>query len=405
MIPNFFEPDTSSTATHRITPLNVNNSYLNQNSSKLNNGSFLENRQTPKKQSLNTISIPKLMITETENEQLVSANSTLDNDDTNDIKKICTICNKAFKKPNLLAEFNLDSLEYSPNRKCLNFLENMIFTPKSNSKKPSSVNNTPQSSVKKTLLAKAIKNNANIEKSNVSFDELSIASTCSTKSSYIDESSSLIASPSKPNISSSKMDMTEWDNSYEDDYCEKCRLVKEMESEKQEVSLLIDENEEEMDDEETSKNKKRKVELNSADSEQNLADISNRRSSILSELNGNNPDNAGEKNKKFKNQVTSTPATINHLKLLSNNKFKIDERIPKLNLNNKNLTEGMFFGRGRHHDGSFIRIFFQRKFAKINKENDSGNDLICVWVCRDPYSDKSIIECSMDQSQVKKINY
>lgn len=57
----------------------------------------------------------------------------------------------------------------------------------------------------------------------------------------------------------------------------------------------------------------------------------------------------------------------------------------------------MYFGRGRHSDGSFIRIVFQRRLVNLNA-NEANKDLICVWISRDPYSDKSILDYSMDQS-------
>ncbi len=75
----------------------------------------------------------------------------------------------------------------------------------------------------------------------------------------------------------------------------------------------------------------------------------------------------------------------------------------------------MFFGCGRHSDSSLIRIFYQRKLIKLstnesNKstldEAESGQEkekmksLIFVWISRDPYADKSLLDYSLDQSQV-----
>jgi hypothetical protein len=33
-------------------------------------------------------------------------------------------------------------------------------------------------------------------------------------------------------------------------------------------------------------------------------------------------------------------------------------------------------------------------------KNKQFNSLICIWISRDPYSDKSMLDCSLDQSQV-----
>lgn len=81
--------------------------------------------------------------------------------------------------------------------------------------------------------------------------------------------------------------------------------------------------------------------------------------------------------KKFKNQVTSTPAA-----------GSLDRKRQR-----NQLDEGMFFGKARHVDGKLIRVVYQRKY--LNEE------IICVWISRDPYSDKSIIDCSVDQSMVR----
>lgn len=434
MIPNFFDPDLTSTASHKMTPLNVNNSYVHMNNSKLNNGSFLESKNTPQKNSLNLSTknnkIPTFVINEVDTDKLNTTNSTLDNEEIeqNDEKKCCPVCHTNFviKKStcDLMMEFDIETVEYSPNKKCANFLENMILSPNRDYQRSSSVTNTPQSTAKKTLLVKAIKNNANnFDKSNISLDEMSIVSTCSTKSSYLDDAcSSPSGSPCKKKVSFSNVDMSELDetNEIEDDLCEKCRLVKlqreEDEKSKQEVSLYMEENDlnDEIEVDGIKKANKRKACLNRADSDQNLdAFEQRRRTSILSDLNVNNVENnvtsESDKNKKFKNQVTSTPAAMNHIKLIPNtaNKLKTDEKMSnRMRLQgNKYLSEGMFFGRGKHNDGSFIRIFFQRKNVKINKDLEDQDELICVWVCRDPYSDKSIIDCSLDQSQVNYFNF
>ncbi|CAF0712521.1 unnamed protein product [Brachionus calyciflorus] len=431
LIPNFFDPDTTSTACNRMTPLNTNNSFINApiNNSKLNNGSFLETRHTPTKQTTNKI--PKFVITEVEADKLDTTTSTLDNEESelNEQKKCCPVCNLNFvtKKPThgLMVEFNLETDEYSPNKKCANFLENMVFSPTRNCREPTSVTNTPQSTAKKTLLAKAIKNNANnFDKSNISLDEMSFISTCSTKSSHLDDANSSPSnSPCKKNVSFSKVDLSELEDTsnFDEDLCDQCRKRRlSNEKSKQEVSLLIDEQDinDEIGDHDNNKknnsNFKRKASFNRADSDPHLEVFGDRRrSSILSDLNVNNNENNVnvDKNKKFKNQVTSTPAAMNHIKLISNTASKLklhDKSSNRLSLHNNkyNISEGMFFARGKHNDGSFIRIFFQRKIVRIEKESNESEDLICVWVCRDPYSDKSIIDCSqMDQSQLHRTHH
>jgi hypothetical protein len=60
--------------------------------------------------------------------------------------------------------------------------------------------------------------------------------------------------------------------------------------------------------------------------------------------------------------------------------------------------KGIYFGRGRHNDGSFLRVFYHRKLVHLNNANEKNSDLICVWISRDPYSDKSILDFSMEQS-------
>ena len=116
-------------------------------------------------------------------------------------------------------------------------------------------------------------------------------------------------------------------------------------------------------------------------------------------------------NKKFKNQITSTPAQLTTATALLNlNKNKLQSEMPGTN-------DGIYFGRGRHNDGSLIKLIYQRKIINSskdldeNKENNlaekklqsnKANNLICIWLSRDPYSDKSIMECSLDQSNLSQ---
>jgi hypothetical protein len=70
----------------------------------------------------------------------------------------------------------------------------------------------------------------------------------------------------------------------------------------------------------------------------------------------------------------------------------------------------MFFASGRHSDGSLVRLIFQCKLIKMldkNQESDScelnksHRDLLCIWISRDPFIEKSMFECSiLDHSNV-----
>jgi tRNA A-37 threonylcarbamoyl transferase component Bud32 len=116
-------------------------------------------------------------------------------------------------------------------------------------------------------------------------------------------------------------------------------------------------------------------------------------------------------NKKFKNQITSTPAQLTTAAALLNlNKNKLQSEMPGTN-------DGIYFGRGRHNDGSLIKLIYQRKIINSSKDLDDNkennlaekklqsnraNNLICIWLSRDPYSDKSIMECSLDQSNLSQ---
>ena len=158
-----------------------------------------------------------------------------------------------------------------------------------------------------------------------------------------------------------------------------------------------------------------------------------RRVSLLSDKN----ENKEEQPKKFKN-ITSTPAAQHsHAKngsLLSyavaNGSSGGGSGVRRNHLSGSagkfkaangggcllNTSDGLFFGRAKHSDASFIKVFYQRKLVNMrqsdnkeslreinNLENANGclpQDLICVWISRDPYSDKSMIDYSLDQSQV-----
>ena len=82
-------------------------------------------------------------------------------------------------------------------------------------------------------------------------------------------------------------------------------------------------------------------------------------------------------------QVTSTPAP---------NEDRLISAINK----NYFLNEGTFCGYGKHKDGSLIQIIYQRKIIEISKDKS----LVCIWICKDPETDKSMMEHSFDQSQV-----
>ncbi len=79
----------------------------------------------------------------------------------------------------------------------------------------------------------------------------------------------------------------------------------------------------------------------------------------------------------------------------------------------ESTNDGIYFGRGRHNDGSLIKLIYQRKKIvntknvedkenKFQSNNNKTSSLICLWLSRDPYSDKSIMECSLDQSNLSQ---
>jgi len=186
LIPNFFEATTSKLS-NKATPLKYPNA-ISSSSNKFNNseklklinqinenlgnhegnynGSFLENKL---KSNTNTTTPKK-----------ITTFCSIKNDDQEHKSSFkCLNCNRRVRikvnnefqskkksklNHDLLVDFNLNTEcgDYSPNRKCASYIENNSFSPKSVSTAPS-LNNTPKSAVKKSLLAKAIKNNSNMK--------------------------------------------------------------------------------------------------------------------------------------------------------------------------------------------------------------------------------------------------
>ena len=256
-----------------MTPLTVNNSYLNApgystskqyslstsqiNNNKNINGSFLETRPmsstTPSKLASNpNLKVPSVLFTDT--------NET----NKDQPERNCPNCHfKLKRKPlneDLLADFNLKNTngEYSPNKKCANYLETNTFSPTS----ATSLTNTPQSSVKKSLLAKAIKNNANM-----SIDES--PASANTSSASLSSLIALANSPSAKDATFSNLEVSEFEENIDDDdicyesanLCEKCQLLEKCSKSKKqaelsdnedttEVSLIAIDNEEANQDEE-----------------------------------------------------------------------------------------------------------------------------------------------------------
>lgn len=179
LIPNFLNPDASNVATanttrlnttsQRMTPLGVNNSYLNMheqnqngysssrnnsfryqtagasgyrmNRSRLNqsNGSFLEAPSTPNQQRVK----PQIVIDACPVENTPEVNKTLELEEQSEPEKLptasrsCHSCGEAIvtkatnktegqRQKDPLVDFNLD---YSPNKKCANFIETNTFLP------------------------------------------------------------------------------------------------------------------------------------------------------------------------------------------------------------------------------------------------------------------------------------
>ncbi len=142
-----------------MTPLGVNNSYLNgndlnpKNNNSLRyqatsgaiksthtisqaNGSFIESPSTPTRKNQQ----PKIVIdapSETENKYKITAS------------KCCTSCGDTQVTSNLLDDFNLD---YSPNKKCAKFIETNTFLPCSPGPNLAEQNPNVFNSAKKSLL-------------------------------------------------------------------------------------------------------------------------------------------------------------------------------------------------------------------------------------------------------------
>lgn len=458
LIPNFFEAEPSSTGgltdtggrmNKTKTPLCSNNSYLNipnstnKNStnksfsinkkSKTNNhnGSFLEAKSST--QPLNKA--PTLVVSEFE------LNKTLEKEKVKKrfVEKVCSCCGSKMGGQetgqvvfNLFEEFDLKTIDYSPNKKCEKFIEKNSFCLNNSPKSmPDSmyICNNVHSSAKKSLLAKAISNNAltNEKANNLSMEDLSILSSesslspCSSITSLTDSPTSVNNQKISKTKSLSHVNVSELANE-EDDLpsktilCDDCWMKDKKNGTKHnadasDVSLIATDND---DEPKVTQKNKRKVRLSVENESMNgIESDERRRSSIISETNS-------EKNKKFKNQVTSTPAA----QLLSGNKSNTARKSNTF-APNFNNNDGLFFGNGLHNDGAIIRIFYQRKQIRLEEteapedqmhtdsdqenfiKNKQLNSLICVWISRDPYSDKSMLDYSLDQSQMfktKKLN-
>jgi serine/threonine protein kinase len=500
LIGNFFEPDLSSTTVAtggRPTPMN--NSYLSgsmhrhshlankslsanqHNKSQLNqstkahqlthNGSYLETSSTttttttttctatvqqgtklltPVKQEQPTV-IPSFSIVNVdevnkklENEQ----HQQVGKDDQNCANKRKSFSKKSSSESNdLLNEFNLHSADYSPNQKCANFIESSNFN--------QSMPNTPQSTVKKSLLAKAITNNATLSavEQRVSLgaespmenemqqsecisptsDAMSISAT-NSPSTQSQRASSSFKRSALFEVSQFEDDEESMDEQGEDKAeVESIQFVDEEtttnmgknsnvnknqlvglinnqakeprgEQDASEVSLIATDND---DDHNSDFNDFEEEDYNTtaADHQTNKRKISN----VIGESETSHKKNvsfSNDANKKFKNQVTSTPSNLTNITNKSSYARASADRSMKLNrssLGYLNTNDGFFFGRARHHDGSLIRIIYQRKQVKLS----DNQNVICVWISRDPYTDKSMIDCSQlveSQQQHTKLN-
>lgn len=209
LISNFFDPDLTSTASRPpsalskpSTPLRLNTSYLNGGGGgsssaqrhgssarhQHNNWSSSSRRSRPEALQLmkSLPMVPKFVITEPLSVErnraaaataaMASAHNDLDvtSNSANSMypsANVCTNCNALIQVTELknLAGTTGDEL-YSPNRKCVNYLDSNIFpttcdqvgvlAPAQQPKTSSSLPTTPQSTqMKRSLLARAIKNN------------------------------------------------------------------------------------------------------------------------------------------------------------------------------------------------------------------------------------------------------
>ncbi len=318
MIPNFFDPETSSCVTAKMTPYNgnttgntnTNKSYLNSNNrlsgapnrSQMNaNGSFIvessnRNHRTPLKNQTETqintllngggvVNVPTFKISDSD----AIPTTTTESSAKKFVERCCKNCQKKYISQqsssnaqasgesaavntrkrkaamlgetgkDLLSEFNLNIEDYSPNKKCANYIDANSFSPCLNSRGVSSSSGspsgTPQSTVKKSLLAKAITNHvtnsimtggvpaASVSSSgggdsnssmnmSIGSDQFSCISNCSGNTSLLDVSPTK-SSPSKSSRFTAEMDLNEEEDAVaeEDDnaelnesICEECKI-------------------------------------------------------------------------------------------------------------------------------------------------------------------------------------
>ena len=272
--------------------------------------------------------------------------------------------------------------------------------------------------MKKSLLAKAISNHSE-SKTNLSMEDLSVASSSSTVSSS--SSLSCLASPSSSNKitrtrSLSNLNVSEYEGDVswaQTSICANCKQKRNNDSKSntiQEVNNQGDASEMSLmeedygEEEQKANNNKRKASL--AGSVNDSQNEEPQKDPLLLDTSSK----ASMNNKKFKSQVTSTPAAGTSVasKLVDT---KYQNTVP-------GLSEGMFFGRGKHSDGSFIKIIFQRRLIALNESENNATDfgdastidedpsktklssLICVWISRDINTDNEFLDFSMDQSVV-----
>ena len=291
---------------YKSTNLNINGSFLDSNNktaaatrtpSKL--AYDVLNKQAMargNRQLATAVNIPSFHITEVD---AISTVSTLDNQECKRFsEKICKNCQKKFINANnnnnnnntnnkfeiknsrkrkiesneqhqeqdetskqiggdLLSEFNLQIEDYSPNKKCANYIDTNSFSPcKGSSSSPTIVSsggnsacNTPQSTAKKSLLAKAITNNVTnaimSSTSSVSVDQMSCLSNC-LSASLVDVSPSKSSRATDMDLHDMEVVLVEDElNDDEMDLCEECRMKEGMiedmacNEDKSEVSLIM----------------------------------------------------------------------------------------------------------------------------------------------------------------------
>jgi hypothetical protein len=256
----------------------------------------------------------------------------------------------------------LKTIDYSPNKKCEKFIETNSFLNNSPKFTPESMLSSINihSSAKKSLLVKAISNNTltNEKANNLSIEDLSILSSSSSLSPC-SSITSLTASPMSYNNqkltkskSLSHVNVSELNNEDEDllsktilcdDCWKKDKINEKHDADSSDVSLIAIDNDDEYTGEPKAFQKKRKVRLSAESESMNGIEVNeHRRSSIISETNS-------EKKKKFKNQVTSTPAA----QLLSGKK------------NYATRKSNSFVPNFNNNDGNKIH-FLVKFFQKIN---------------------------------------